>query len=283
MKVEKMMKSFMLVGVMTVAAVANAALWEGLTDENYISGPKVTERDLLGKVVLYHVLSSSEMAQKTADRIEALWKSYDKKRFCVLGAYYGDAEGAAADFAKRKLTFPIYKGVKLASDSAKRDAGSIAIVSQYGRVLTATTQHAQMNRDHETILVEAVTSVGMPPSIIPGVELVKYKALKNKLKLGSNLKGVMKQLEKDVAAAEKKTATAQIKDKASEASSILSAIRDGKSDILDSVKLMNETNPPEALNLLSQYVKSFPDEAADYKEQLAELKTKAAEFKKQAK
>lgn len=283
MKVEKMLKSFMLVGVVTFAAVANAALWEGLTDENHISGPKVSERDLLGKVVLYHVVSNMESAQKTADRIEALWRSYDKKRFCVVGAYYGDTEGAAAEFAKRKLTFPIYKGAKLAADSAKRDAGSIAIVNQYGRVLTATTQHAMMNRDHETILVEAVTSVGMPPNIIPGVELVKYKALKNSLKLGKNLKGVMKTLEKDVAAAEKKTATQQIKDKAAEASSILSAIRDGQSDIRDSIKLMTDANPPEALNLLTQYVKSFPEEAADYKDQLAELKVKAAEFKKQAK
>ena len=281
MKFETMMKSFMLVGVVTFAAVANAALWDGLAEENYVSGPKITERDLLGKVVLYHVMGNSDMAQKTEERLEALWKSYDRKRFYVLGCCYGDAEASAADYAKRKLTFPVYKGVKLASDSGKRDAGSVAIVNQYGRVLIATTQHSQFKRDDEIVLVDAITSVGLPPTIIPGVSLEKYKPLKNSLKLGKNLKSIIKTLEKDVEAANKKTATAQIKAKADEASSILSAIKEGKSDVLDSVKILTDANPAEALSLLSLYVKSFPEEASEYKEKLDELKVKVAEFKKQ--
>ena len=40
-------------------------------------------------------------------------------------------------------------------------------------------------------------------------------------------------------------------------------------------------NPVAALDLLTKYLKSFPDENADNKEKLAELKAKAAEFKKQ--
>ena len=283
MKVEKVIKSFVLAGMLAVSAGADAALWEGLTEENYVSGPKIAERDLLGKVVLYHVMSNSDMSQKTEERLEALWKGYDRKRFYVLGCCYGDAEASAADYAKRKLTFPVYKGVKLASDSGKRDAGSVAIVNQYGRVLIATTQHSQFKRDDEIVLVNAITSVGLPPTIIPGVSLEKYKPLKNKLKLGVNLKSTIKTLEKDVEAANKKTATAQIKAKAEEASSILAAIKDGKSDILDSVKILTDANPAEALSLLTLYVKSFPEEAADYKEKIDELKAKAAEFKKQAK
>lgn len=270
--------------MLAAAAVANAGMWEGLEDANYVMGPKITEKDVFGKVVLLYYLDGSEKGLNPVERVEALYKSHDKKRFCVIGSYCGSKEGAAAALAKQKITFPVYKGAKLASDTSKtRDAGHVLIVSQYGKILAATSAHSNFNRDHEKILVEAITSVGQPPSVIPGIELDKYKALKNKLRLGSNLKGVIKQLEKDVEAANKKTATAAVKAKADEASSILSAISSGKSDIEANMSALTDLNPEEAYKIMQLFVKSFPDEAADYKDKLAELKTKAAEFKKQSK
>lgn len=267
--------------VMAVAAVANAGMWEGIADENYVGGLKITERDLLGKVVLLFVMNANEETEKAAPRMQELYKSLDNKRFCVLGSWAGDKEKAAAELPKLKTTFPVYMGAKLASDTTKRESGAAVVISQYGKVLAATTMHGGFNKDHEQILVEAITMVGAPPNIIPGITLEKYKSLKTSLKLGKNLKNVIKTLEKDVAKADKKTATAMDKAKAEEASSILSAIRDGKSDISDNITALSDVNPVEAYNLLSQYVKSFPDEAADNKEKLAELKVKAAEFKKQ--
>lgn len=266
--------------VMAVAAVANAGMWEGIADENYVGGLKITERDLLGKVVLLFVMNANEETEKAAC-FQELYKSLDNKRFCVLGSWAGDKEKAAAELPKLKTTFPVYMGAKLASDTTKRESGASVIINQYGKVLAATTMHGGFNKDHEQILVEAITMVGAPPNIIPGITLEKYKSLKTSLKLGKNLKNVIKTLEKDVAKADKKTATAMDKAKAEEASSILSAIRDGKSDISDNITALSDVNPVEAYNLLSQYVKSFPDEAADNKEKLAELKVKAAEFKKQ--
>ena len=267
--------------VMAVAAVANAGMWEGIADENYVGGLKITERDLLGKVVLLFVMNANEETEKAAPRMQELYKSLDNKRFCVLGSWAGDKEKAAAELPKLKTTFPVFMGAKLASDTTKRESGAAVVISQYGKVLAATTMHGGFNKDHEQILVESITMVGAPPNIIPGVTLEKYKSLKTKLKLGSNLKNVIKTLEKDVAKAEKKTATAMDKAKAEEAGSILSAIKDGKSEVYDNITALSDVNPVEAYNLLSQYVKSFPDEAADNKEKLAELKVKAAEFKKQ--
>lgn len=275
------MKKIIAGVMMAVAAVANAGLWEGLADENHVGGPKITERDLLGKVVLYFVMNANETTEHASARMQELYKSLDNKRFCVLGSWAGEKETAAAELSKLKTTFPVYKGAKLASDTVKRDSGAAAVISPYGKVLAATTMHGSFSKDHEQILVEAVTMVGLPPDLIRGVTLEKYKSLKNSLKLGKNVKNVLKALEKDVAKADKKTATAMDKAKAEEASSILSAVRDCKSEISDNIAALGDINPVEAYNLLSQYVKSFPDEAADNKEKLAELKTKAAEFKKQ--
>lgn len=273
------MKKLVLGVVAALAAMANAAMWEGLTDENHVVGPKITERDLLGKAVLVYY-ASGHGGFDNLGRAEQLWKSFDHKRFAVVGCLVGDKETAVTEIPKHKITFPIYQNLKLSTDGGeKRPMGSALVVNQYGRILVG----GGMNRDHEKVLVEAITEVGLPPNIIPGVELVKYKSMKNQLKLGANLEKTVKVLEKDVAAAEKKTATKQQKDKASEASSILSAIRDGKTDIQESIKALSDANPGESYNLLSLYVKSFPSEAADYKEKLADLKTKAAEAKKLAK
>lgn len=270
--------------MMAVAAAANAGIWEGVKEENYVCGPQITERDMLGKVIVVFYCDDGENAAKYYERAEQLWKGHDKKRFMMVGSVVGmEKEPAAALAAKHKMTFPFYKGVKLASDSEKRPAGTMVVVNQYGKVVIGTGLHGGNSRDFEQFLVEAITEVGMPPNLMPGVTLEKYKSLKNKIKLGTNLKGVIKGLEKDVAAAEKKTATAVQKAKAEEASSILSAIKEGKSEIYENITMLTDVNPEAALKLLTQYVKSFPDEAADNKEKLAELKTKAAEFKKAAK
>jgi len=277
------MKNLIAGLVMAFALAANAALWEGIKEENYVGGPKIVERDLFCKVVLLYYVDGSESGLKASKRIEEVWKAYDHKKFFVIGSWCGSSEKAAETISANKLTFPVYKEVKLAADSTKRMTGAVVIVSQYGKIIAASGMHDIFNRDHEKLMVEAIMEVGMPPNLIPGVTLDKYKSLKNKLKLGVNLKGTVKALEKDVAAAEKKTANATQKAKAEEASSILSAIKDGKSEITESINALADINPEEAFKLLSQYVKSFPDEAADNKEKLAELKTKAAEFKKQAK
>ena len=265
------------------ASSAFAGLWEGLTDENYISGPKITERAILGKVVLVHVIDTSEFGLRNADRVEAFYKSYDKNRFIVVGSWPKAKDGAVEAMAatKKKFSYPIYKDFKLVSDKEKRLSGAAYAVNPFGKIVVGTGEHAGISPDFEQILVETITMVGAAPNIAPGVTLEKYKSLKTKLKLGVNLKSVIKQLEKDVAAAEKKTATAQIKAKAEEASAILSAIKDGKAEIYENANALADVNPVAALDLLTKYLKSFPDENADNKEKLAELKAKAAEFKKQ--
>ena len=277
------MKRIIAGAIMVVAAVANAGLWEGITDENHVGGPKITERDLLGKVVLLFIMNANEQTEKQTPRVEELYKAYDKKRFCVLGSWAGEKEKAVAELPKLKTTFPVYKGAKLATDAKERESGSVAVISQFGKVLVSTTMGMGLKKEDEEILVGAITSVGMPPTIIPGVTLEKYKSLANKLKLGVNLKGTIKALEKDVAKADRKTATVMDKAKAEEASSILSAIKDAKSEIRDNIIALADINPDAALKLLTQYVKSFPDEAAEYKDKLVELKTKAAELKKTSK
>ena len=269
---------------MAAAVTANAGLWEGLTDENYISGPKITERSILGKVVLVYVISTNEdILKKCSGRVENLYKSHDKNRFIVVGSFPGPKDGAAEALAatKQKFSYPIYKDFKLASDKEKRATGTAYVVNPFGKIMVGTGEHSGISPDFEQILVETITMVGAAPNIAPGVTLEKYKSLKTKLKLGVNLKSVIKQLEKDVAAAEKKTATAQIKAKAEEASAILSAIKDGKAEIYENANALADVNPVAALDLLTKYLKSFPDENADNKEKLAELKAKAAEFKKQ--
>lgn len=276
-----MMRSWLVVLVAAFAVVADAGVWEGLADENHVSGSKLTERDLLGKVVLVCHFDGSAACEQQCARIEQLWKGHDHKRFMSVGSVAGmEKSAAAAAVAGMKLTFPVYRDLKLASDRERRPAGSLLLVGPYGKVIAAANASAGKNPGFEELLVNAITEAGLPPTLVSGVVLDKYKSLKNALKLGTDLKGTVRQLEKDVAAAGRKSATAAQREKAAEAAGILTAIKNGKTELGENIAALSDLDPAEAYRLLSLYVKSFPEEAAGNKAKLAELKSKLAEFMK---
>ena len=269
------MKKLMTVVMLATAGMVKAALWEGVSDENHVAGPKLTPKSLSGKAVVVFHLDGSENSMTRAERAEKLWGAHDKKRFLMVATTALGAEAGAAAAAKAKITFPVYRDLKPAADPERRAGGSMAVIDHYGRLVTVSSDDG--DRDFEEQLVGAISQVGMLPDLIPGVSLDKYKALKKKIKFGANVAGIVKTLEKDVKAAEKKTATKVQKAKAEEAQQILSAIAKAKEEVAGNLKALAEANPGEAYKLMSLFVKSFPELQAEYKDKLNELKAKATE------
>ena len=268
------MKKLILAAMLAAAGAVNAAIWEGVTDENHVAGPKLTPKSLMGKAVVVFHLDGGETCKARAERAEKLWGAHDKKRFLMVATTALGAEAGAKAAADAKITFPVYRDLKPTADPKRRTGGTMVVIDHYGRLVTVSSDDG--DREFEEQLVGAISQVGMLPDLIPGVSLDKYKSLKKKIKFGANVAGIVKSLEKDVKAAEKKTATKVQKAKAEEAAEILAAITKAKSEIAGNLKALAEANPAEAYKLMSLYVKSFPDLAAEYKPQLDELKAKAA-------
>lgn len=273
------MKKLLLIASVALCCAAEAA-WKGLDEASWYSGPKLTEADLAGKVVLVDEWGvNCPPCRALLPRMEEIWKSFRTKPFVLVGSHrQGMNKDAVMALVKaNKLTYPIYERAGIEGEPS--NGGGIPflyVINHRGRVVYS----GRSDRDATQALVEAITAVGLPPDLIPGVDLVKYKMLKNKFKLGSNLKSIVKTLEKDIKDAEKKSATKAAKEKAEEARSILAALKDGKRDLETEIENLCRTKPAEAYKLINLFVKTFPEEAAAYKDRIEELKARLAEMKK---
>ena len=255
-----------------------AGTWNGLDESKYYSGPKITEADLQGKVVLVDEWGvNCPPCRALLPAMESLWAAYKNKHFVLLGSH---RQGHSPDKVKElvrsnKLTYPIYERAGLAGEPPG-DGGLpyMYVVNHRGKVVYA-------GRDHKAAtvaVVEAIMKVDAAPELVAGVTFNKYKSIEKQLVLGKPLKSVMSSLERDVKRAQAKRASTAQKEQAEEAAAILEAIKKGAADVKEEIEALKTTNPPKAVQLIGLFTKSFPAEGAQYKAELPELTVKAKEF-----
>ena len=275
-----MTKKTVVVVACTLATLfaSGAAKWKNLDDKSHISGPKLTETDLLGKVVLvFYWDLSLEASVKYLPEVEKVWSSFKTKKFQVVGNYVGSKndEKVKEAIQKNKVTFPVYYNFSLDPDPkvAFQRAPFFNVVNHRG---ASVLGKASVKEAIEGA-VEAMGAIGMPVSLCGDVEFKKLKGMAGQLKLGKNLTNVLKTLEKKKADKDPNVA--------SEASEIISAVESAKSDIKEDIALYREADPAEAIKLIQLFVKTWPkdDSAKEYKDSIADLKKSAAEMAKAAK
>ena len=271
-----------LIALVVVAAGAltlRAAAWRGLTEAGYYSGPKLTEDDLDGKVVLVDCWGvNCPPCRALLPRMEQIWQGFKSKPFVLLGSHcQGRAPEKVAELVKaNKLTYPIYDFAGLAANEPSSGGGLpfMYVVNHRGRVVYA----GRDERAATEAVVNALGEVGGAISFAGGVELKKYKALEKQLVLGKNVKNIVKKLEGDVKKAEAKSAAATVKAQAEEAAAILKAIEAAKADVRSDIERAMRRDPPKALKLIKDFTASFPDDGAAYKDEIPDLTARAKEF-----
>ena len=255
-----------------------AAKWKNLDDKFHVSGPKLTEADLLGKAVLVYYWDASEEASvKYLPEVEKVWNSFKTKKFQVVGIYVGtkNDEKVKELVQKNKVTFPVYYKFSLDPDPKVgfQKAPFFNVVSHRG---VSVLGKASAKEAIEAA-VEAMGAIGMPISLCGDVEFKKFKGMAGQLKLGKNLTNILKTLEKKKADKDPNVS--------SEASEIILAVESAKDDVKSDIELYSEVDPAEALKLVQLFIKTWPkdDSAKEYKEAIADLKKAAAEKAKAAK
>ncbi|MCR5413562.1 MAG: redoxin domain-containing protein [Kiritimatiellae bacterium] len=277
----------LIVAALSASFAANlmAAGWRNLDDASWYSGDKLTEADLAGKVVLVDQWGiHCPPCQKLLPRMEKIWNSFKSKKFILLGSHHqpGSAEEVRAVISKKKLTYPIYNQADLIGAPSSNGLPFMYVVNHNGQVVYS-------GRDDKAAIeavVNALGEIGKPPSIIPGVEFgakSPYRSLEKQLVLGKPTANIEKKLKGDIEKAEKKSATAKQKEAAVEARNVLAALERSKKDVKAVIEAAKTANPEEALKLAQLYMKSFPEEGAEYKDQIADMKKKIAEWKAEQK
>ena len=275
-----MTKKTVVVAACALSALfaSGAAKWKNLDEKSYVSGPKLTEADLLGKAVFVYYWDLSEATSvKFLPEVEKVWNSFKTKKFQVVGNYIGtkNDEKVKEAIQKNKVTFPVYYNFSLDPDPkvAFQRAPFFNVVNHRG---VSVIGKASI-KDAIEGAVEAMGAIGMPVSLCGDVEFKKFKGMAGQLKLGKNLTNVLKTLEKKRSDKDPNVA--------SEASEIISAVESAKNDIKEDIALYREADPAEAIKMIQLFVKTWPkdDSVADMKESLPDLKKAAAEKAKAAK
>jgi len=268
-----MTKKTVVVAACALSALfaSGAAKWKNLDDKSYVSGPKLTEADLLGKAVLvFYWDVADDRSVKYLPEVEKVWNEFKTKKFQVVGNYTGvkNDEKVKDAIQKNKVTFPVYYQFSLDPDpQTTKGVPYFNVVNHRG---VSVLGKASAKEAIESA-VEVMGAIGMPISLCGDVELKKFKGMAGQLKLGKNLTNVMKALEKKKADKDPNVA--------SEASEIISAVESAKDDVKADIDLYKEADPAEAIKIIQLFMKTWPkdDSVVDMKEALPELKKAAAE------
>lgn len=277
------MKKILVLFAAIATLGANAVSWKGLDESNWYSGPKITEADLAGKVVMVDKWGVfCPPCRALLPKMQEIWKSFKGKNFILLGSHcQGRKEAEVQNLVKaNKLTFPIYDWAGLA-EGEPRSSGIpfLYVVDHRGKVVYSGHNHNMALEAAQA----AILALDLPPTLLGDVVIEKgspYKSLEKQLILGKNVTSIVKKLEKDVKNAEKRSAKQADKDNAEVASRILAAIEEARREIPAEIERKKSSNPPDALELLINYSKTFPKDSVELKKQIPELRKSAAEWKK---
>ena len=257
----------------------NAANWRGLDDSSYYSGPKISEADLAGKVVMVDQWGiNCPPCRALLPAMQKLWNANKSKPFVLIGSH---CQGRNPEKVKElvdanKLTYPIYDWAGLVD--APSSGGGLPfmyVVDHRGKVVYSGRSHEEA----EAAVQKAIAAVGAMPTLCGGVTLQAFKAMEKSLVLGKSVKSQVKALHAAVKKGEAKSATPVQQKQAEEAKAILAAIEEAKADIKGEIESKRESDPEEAYKLAKAYVASFPVEGKDLKPQLADMAARAKERK----
>ena len=170
------MKKATAVALCALAALcaSGAMKWKNFDDKSHLSGPKLTEDDLLGKaVLLYYWDAADEASVKYLPEVEKVWNSFKTKKFAVIGTYGGAKDEAKIKAAveKGKVTFPVYYKFDMDPPPTHWKTPYFCVINHRGTVVYSG---AGM-KDATQKSVEAMTAIGMPVSLCGDVTFKKFK------------------------------------------------------------------------------------------------------------
>ena len=257
----------------------NAANWRGLDDSSYYSGPKISEADLAGKVVMVDQWGiNCPPCRALLPAMQKLWNANKSKPFVLIGSH---CQGRNPEKVKElvdanKLTYPIYDWAGLVDPpSSGGGLPFMYVVDHRGKVVYSGRSHEEA----EAAVQKAIAAVGAMPTLCGGVTLQAFKSMEKSLVLGKPVKAQVKQLNAAVKKGEAKNATAVQQKQAEEAKAILAAIEEAKTDVKNEIESKRESDPEEAYKLAKAYVATFPAEGAELKSQLPDMAAKVKERK----
>ncbi len=254
---------FCLMSAMTLRALS----FSNLNDGAYLSGPKLTDKDLAGRVIAVEVWGyQCPPCLASLSHIAKLAKSYENdSRVEIIGSHVQDRNdsGILAALQKNDCTYPVYQWFGVDGAPSAPGLPFAYVMSPKGEILWQGNPYSKFGEFQKAIETAISKMVKLPKdSLLVGLELNHCKDVAKRLVIGQNIEPVLNQLQTRIkrggAAAEE--ATAIVEQCEAWAAEQETAIRDTM-----------ETRPSIALMTAQRYAKTMPKHAATVKEEMATL------------
>ncbi len=254
------MKRFLILcALLAFAARAEAKLAytvSGLNDASHLSGPRLAESDLEGKVLFVENWGiNCPPCRASLPHMQKLYEKHIKSgKFAMIGAHLqGRNDKAILELLKSSgVTYPVYQQFRIGGVQLPGGIPSAVLIDHKGAVVKVGFLNDVLPLLDST-LKAAPDSI--PGSLIGGMELVYNKALSKQLVAGKNVDSVLKGLE-----AKAKADTPAGK----EAAEILAACDAWAAAEKKGIQESLKDSPALALERITAFAKTMPGQAAGF-------------------
>lgn len=236
------------------------ANWEGLTEENYACGPKLTPSQLRGKVVLVDMWATwCGPCRNVMPHTVEIAKKYKARGLVAIGSHVSNGyskDGVATLAQGQGWDISFYKEARWTGDSIGFDGGIpfLYVVNKKGKIVARGRNFGEI----EQAIVESLNAAG-GANFMNNDELVEYKDLKAKLLPGKNVEPILKRLKKDVEQANKNPSSSTFAKRKAEALKIAKAVKEYKSDLMEGINASIESGEKEeAIKSIDLLIATWP-------------------------
>jgi thiol-disulfide isomerase/thioredoxin len=258
--------SLLLLALLSFSAL-HAVSFHGINDDAHISGPKLNEKDLEGRVIAVEIWGyQCPPCRASLPHMAKLAKSYEKDpRVVIIGSHCQDRNesGILSLLQKSGCEYPVYQGAGV--DGAP-PAGGIPfayVVNHKGQFVWSGFPSSDF-AGFEKAIANALKAVPKLPegSLLVGLEINYCKDVMKRIVAGQNIESVLRQLE---------TRVGRGGEAGKEAQMILDRCEAWANETEAAIRAAMEAFPSKAIAQAQVYTRTYPKRTAALKQELATL------------